>query len=210
MLIQMKKALFIVLCVSLLLLSHDLALCSSEFSTNQIEAEILITSPTDYGSYIGNVTLNVSIRFYVRSSESSSNMIPYQKVTCLYQVDNGQYQNASVYYASQQTSWADIPYNGYCSEMRCNYTASLVGLSNGLHSLKITLEPSDIAYYFVNSSAFIVPATDYFYTYQTNPAPSSTVPEFSWLLIVPLLLSMFAVAVVFRHRKTAKPSSFLG
>ncbi len=41
----------------------------------------------------------------------------------------------------------------------------------------------------------------------TNPAvtsvPSPTVPELSWLVIVPLLLSMFAVAVIFRHRKTS-------
>jgi hypothetical protein len=35
------------------------------------------------------------------------------------------------------------------------------------------------------------------------PTASPTVPEWSWLAIVPLLLSMFAVAVVVRHRKTA-------
>jgi hypothetical protein len=33
----------------------------------------------------------------------------------------------------------------------------------------------------------------------TTPAP--TVPEMSWLVIVPLLLSVFSVAVIFRHRK---------
>jgi hypothetical protein len=32
--------------------------------------------------------------------------------------------------------------------------------------------------------------------------PSPTVPELSWLAIVPLLLSMFSVAVVFRYKKT--------
>ena len=200
----MKKALFIILCISLLLLSHDLALCNSEFSTKQIKAAIMITSPTDYASYIGNVTLNVFILFDVHTSESSANMIPYQNVTCLYQVDNGQYQNASLYYASEQTSWPDIPYNSYGNEMQCNYTASLEGLSNGLHSLKITLEPSDITYYFVNSSAVNVPATVHFYAYQTNSTPTPTIPKLSWLIIVPLLLSMFAVAVLIRHRKTAK------
>lgn len=35
----------------------------------------------------------------------------------------------------------------------------------------------------------------------TTPAP--TVPEMSWLVIVPLLLSVFSVAVVFRHRKNS-------
>ncbi len=35
------------------------------------------------------------------------------------------------------------------------------------------------------------------------PSPTSTVPEFSWLAIVPLLLFIFAVVVVVRHRKTS-------
>jgi hypothetical protein len=34
--------------------------------------------------------------------------------------------------------------------------------------------------------------------------PTPTVPELSWLLIVPLLLSVFSVALLVRHRKTAK------
>lgn len=34
-------------------------------------------------------------------------------------------------------------------------------------------------------------------------SPSSTVPELSWLAIVPLLLSLFSVAVLVRHRKTS-------
>jgi hypothetical protein len=33
--------------------------------------------------------------------------------------------------------------------------------------------------------------------------PSPTVPELSWLVIVPLLLSVFAVAVIVSHRRTA-------
>jgi hypothetical protein len=41
-------------------------------------------------------------------------------------------------------------------------------------------------------------------TSQTNPDITPTVPEFSWLAIVPLLLSIFAVAVIIRHQKTAK------
>lgn len=49
--------------------------------------------------------------------------------------------------------------------------------------------------------------TVYFYP-DTYPAPSSatptpTIPELSWLVIVPLLLLVFSVALVVRHRKTA-------
>lgn len=35
------------------------------------------------------------------------------------------------------------------------------------------------------------------------PTPSPSVPELSWLIVVPLLLSAFAIAIITRHRKTA-------
>jgi hypothetical protein len=49
----------------------------------------------------------------------------------------------------------------------------------------------------------------YDYHPQMNPVtiqsfPASIVPELSWLIIIPLLLSMFSVALVLRHRKTVK------
>ena len=36
-----------------------------------------------------------------------------------------------------------------------------------------------------------------------TPTPTATVPELSWLVIVPLLLSVFSVAVIIRQRKTS-------
>ena len=43
-----------------------------------------------------------------------------------------------------------------------------------------------------------------------TPSPSPTpIPELSWLVILPMLLSMFAVAVVLRHRKAASSSNQL-
>ncbi len=40
-------------------------------------------------------------------------------------------------------------------------------------------------------------------TPSSMPSSTSTVPEFSWLVIVPLLLSVFCVAVIVRHRKNS-------
>jgi parallel beta-helix repeat protein len=37
-----------------------------------------------------------------------------------------------------------------------------------------------------------------------QPNPSPTVPEMSWLVIVPLLLSLFIIATLIRHRITVK------
>ena len=42
------------------------------------------------------------------------------------------------------------------------------------------------------------------FTVDTSPSPTPSVPEFSWLAILPLLAGMFSVAVIFRQRKTAK------
>jgi hypothetical protein len=41
-----------------------------------------------------------------------------------------------------------------------------------------------------------------FSTPPTSTRTTSSVPELSWLVIVPLLLFVFSVAVIFRHRKT--------
>ena len=38
-------------------------------------------------------------------------------------------------------------------------------------------------------------------TASSSPTPSPTVPELSWLVILPLLISLFSVAVVLRHEK---------
>ena len=39
-----------------------------------------------------------------------------------------------------------------------------------------------------------------------SPSPTPTVPELSWLVILPLLLSVFAVAVIFKRRRTTHES----
>jgi hypothetical protein len=41
-------------------------------------------------------------------------------------------------------------------------------------------------------------------TYSTTPTP--TVPELSWLVIIPLIVTMLCLAVVLRHRKMPPPS----
>jgi hypothetical protein len=46
-----------------------------------------------------------------------------------------------------------------------------------------------------NSTSTVSNSTD------SKSSPSATITEFSWLIIVPLLLSLFAVAVIIRHRK---------
>jgi hypothetical protein len=37
-----------------------------------------------------------------------------------------------------------------------------------------------------------------------SPTGAPTVPEFYWLAIIPLMVTMFSIALLIRHRKTAK------
>jgi hypothetical protein len=87
----------------------------------------------------------------------------------------------------------------------CN--ANLTHLSEGPHEITTWVkEESDYLSYSepvgsVFSMVFFnIDTTSPNPTASTSPTP--TVPELSWLVIVPLLLSIFAVAVVMRHRKT--------
>jgi hypothetical protein len=41
---------------------------------------------------------------------------------------------------------------------------------------------------------------------ESGISPSPSIPEFSWLVIVPLLLAVFSVAVILKHRKTTNLS----
>ena len=40
---------------------------------------------------------------------------------------------------------------------------------------------------------------------QPSPKSGAAIPDLPWLIIVPLILSIFSVAVILRHRKTANP-----
>jgi len=79
-------------------------------------------------------------------------------------------------------------------------TAVFVGQSSGWSNTQTI----DI----INGSTTTSISTDAVSGQPSNPSPNSTtsIPELSWLVVVPLLLSLFSVAVVLRHRKTANLS----
>jgi len=49
-----------------------------------------------------------------------------------------------------------------------------------------------------NTQTFTMPATS------ASPSPSPTIPELSWLVIAPLLLSVFSIAIIVGHRRVSK------
>jgi hypothetical protein len=80
---------------------------------------------------------------------------------------------------------------------------TLGGLSEGAHKLMISVKPEG-QYSYPLSEETITFNVDpnYVSSVSISPSPTPTVPELSWLKILPLLLSVLSVAVVFRHRKT--------
>jgi hypothetical protein len=129
----------------------EFAYATPAFPFKDISAEIQNISPADNGSYTGNVPLNISVRFSAQSDAPNSSLIPYQDITCIYQLDNGEWRNASLHYASEQRAWYDPTFQGYWNQLDCNYTAVLQGLSNGEHLLDIDLKP-DLDYHYRISS----------------------------------------------------------
>ncbi len=124
------------------------------------------------------------------------NAIMYPNYT--YCIDNNQPVNIP----SNQTSES---YLDFKANQSFSITVDISNLTNGKHQLVIG---AGLEYCFVNS------APDLIFNQTTTPitftvdnqtptlVPTPTVPELSWLVIVPLLLSLFSVAVIFRHRKT--------
>jgi hypothetical protein len=111
------------------------------FSFKEITVNYENISPADNGSYTGDVPLNISVRFYA-FSQTKSGVIPYQEISCLYRLDNGEWQNTTLNNASKQ-GYSGYPINRiWAILVDCNYTATLQDLTNGVHILDVDFQPN--------------------------------------------------------------------
>ncbi|MGB9960212.1 MAG: hypothetical protein ACPLKQ_06810 [Candidatus Bathyarchaeales archaeon] len=176
-----------------------------EFSLSEIYAVVQVVSPVDNGFYTGNVPLNISISFNVFSSGPNEGVIPYQKISCLYKVDNGEWKNASLVYTSGQQGFWNPPNANYWNYVECNYSALLEGLYNGAHVLNITLKPDGINYYRVDHSDYALNSTIVFHVYGNYevPAPNPQTPEkpLTTTVIVVSVITISALIILIKIRK---------
>jgi hypothetical protein len=100
----------------------------------------------------------------------------------------------SLYSIDSNSNWTGLIGNG-----------TLTNLSEGSHELKliITIETK-------TNTPYVEYRESIFFNIDTNkttsissPTPTSTVPEFSWLIILPLFLSVLSIAVLIRKKKVS-------
>jgi hypothetical protein len=113
---------------------------NGNISLGDIQAIIQVISPVANESYTGDVSLNISIHFNAYSPDpNSTSIIPYHDIKCIYQLDNGEWKNASLSFASEQSAFWSWVNNVNELWVDCNYSALLQDLSNGVHSICVAV-----------------------------------------------------------------------
>ena len=113
-------------------------------TSTDIFAEIDIKIPnytiSDYGSFL----VDVSVEYYTFTHTNGSVEIPFQYFKCVYQVDHSEWLEATLVGDVSKNWVMSLVNNGGWTEVFCNYSIALQGLSNGLHIVNVTTTPSDV------------------------------------------------------------------
>ena len=188
----------VTLLLALLFLGFSCGALLVKSQPSSIPLNINVSSPIENGTYANN-TVQVSFTYDTKAIPSSF-IIQEVVFAC---VLDGQPNS----YNGHVTRLGD-----YLSPIPLSLTSSL-DVPEGNHTLyvEVTVWGKDYTYDIYENSTVInftivnstvsIPTPNQ--STSLSPSPSPTVPELSWLVIVPLLLSIFSVAVILRHRKTA-------
>jgi hypothetical protein len=117
---------------------------SSAHITKDIFAEIDIKMPSYTIIGDGPFLLDVSVEYYTFTHTNGSVEIPYQDFKCIYQVDGSDWREATLVGDVSKNWVMSLVNNGGWTEVFCNYSVALQGLSNGLHLVNVTAAPSDV------------------------------------------------------------------
>lgn len=168
---------------------------SNNAEINQVAFTLTISNPQEQSTYSKALPLHVELIWNISLESLLDTHMPVKGYA--YTIDNNPLVN--------------IEPNGSLAVPRkeayyFNYTVDISGLAQGNHKLSVIIyqyyNNSNYQGLFNQSSAPItfnvdntLPATA-----TPTPSPSPTVPELSWLMIVPLLLAIFCVTIIVRRR----------
>jgi hypothetical protein len=215
----MHKKIICILLVSLFLnLTLDIAYCtvpisSKPFSYSELSCQAYINSPTKNFTYsASNITINVWLYIGGIEKEPNTHYIPYQDISCLYSLDGAELQNMALLSAIKSELFPSIPNNYWYSNMRINFTATLIDVSRGEHDLHFSVKPDSIHTKFIvesdNDYSAIPKSIDYInftVAQNSNESPTITQPYEALPIAIVGVVAIIAVSFLLlcrMYRKT--------
>jgi hypothetical protein len=189
--------------VSLLLLSSFVCIVTAGSETiisddNNFQCN-LVTDPKNNTIYNGTMLLNFTLEWTPNTS------ISWIRENTSYSIDDSSM-------VPLQSKYIEFEHLFQAVNSKVESAVDVSNLEAGEHKLSITITGEyNLDNLFLRSfNASFNPI--YFNVYNKSnpetsisPSTSPTVPELSWLMTLPLLLSLFSVAIVVRHRKSRLP-----
>lgn len=146
-----------------------------------------------WGNYPAAIMIDLRYMEEIVYASGSSNNLIYNNVF----MSNG---NLTAINGTPNNSWDNGKIGNYWGDYLTKYPNAVeVGIS-GIGDTAYVINANNIDHYPLMSPVFEFETTP---TPSSSPAPTPTpsVPELSWLVIVPLLFLVFSIAVVFRRRQ---------
>jgi hypothetical protein len=114
----------------------------SFYPLNSVYAMVIIESPIDNGSYLGNlVTLNASVLLSVYANASQPGIIPYQNVSCFYSLDNEQWVSVPFCFTFGKGVMPSVNEGRYYDQITCFYSKDVENLSEAWHQIRVAVKP---------------------------------------------------------------------
>jgi hypothetical protein len=160
------------------------------FSYSELSCQAHINSPIKNFTYsASDFAINVWLYIGGTEKEPNAHYIPYQDISCLYSLDGAEWQNMTLLSAVKSELFPSIPNNYWYSNMRINFTATLIDVSRGEHDLQFSVKPDSIHTRFIvesdNDYAAIPKSIDYInfrVAQNSNESPTNTDPVKRYLL----------------------------
>jgi hypothetical protein len=210
---NLKLVLSIVIVSALLVLPLDVVQCTNSVDAtplffHEIGAGIQILSPIGNTTYTES-TILLNVTLYLTGTEywvHESRVIPYQEISCVYNLDNGEWKNASFVSNTESLVWKSFVNELWYTQMECTYTAVLQDLPEGLHFIRVAVSAREYTIRSYNSHDVDEREASVNFTISTQ-TPSSTMstqqPELKIAVGVGVatIVSIAIIAVVLKRKR---------
>ena len=147
---KLEPVLALIIASALLASTLNVVHCTSSgnptpFSLSEINAGIRITSPISNTTY-NETTVILEVTLYLGATEwvPGSHVIPYQEISCVYSLDNGEWKNTLLNSTTKKEPWQSLVNAWWFNQMESKYNVVLQNLSEGLHFIKVAAKPDSL------------------------------------------------------------------